>query len=102
MATCKQLSSLCCVLTPLALRSPQAKGFGLSCYVHDSLPAVLYLAYKYAEPSQASQALLANTNVGGNTVHRGAILGAILGAVSLQTPTPTAGLAMSSQQLSGM
>ena len=69
----------------------QAKGFGLSCYVHDSLPAVLYLAYKYAEPSQASQALLANTNVGGNTVHRGAILGAILGAVSLH---PSAGLAM--------
>jgi ADP-ribosyl-[dinitrogen reductase] hydrolase len=50
-----------------------AKGFGLSCYVHDSLPAVLYLAYKYSEPSQAPRALLANTNVGGNTVHRGSI-----------------------------
>ena len=73
-----------------ALSWDQAKGFGLSCYVHDSLPAVLYLAYKYAEPSQASQALLANTNVGGNTVHRGAILGAILGAVSLRTPPPPA------------
>ncbi len=56
------------------------KGFGLSCYVHDSLPAVLFLAYKYAEPEQVRAALLANTNVGGNTVHRGAILGAILGA----------------------
>lgn len=48
--------------------------------VHDSLPAVLFLAYKYAEPDQVRAALLANTNVGGNTVHRGAILGAILGA----------------------
>ena len=48
--------------------------------VHDSLPAVLFLAYKYADPDQARKALLANTNVGGNTVHRGAILGAILGA----------------------
>lgn len=56
------------------------KGFGLSCYVHDSLPAVLFLAYKYSEPDQTRAALLANTNVGGNTVHRGAILGAILGA----------------------
>lgn len=48
--------------------------------VHDSLPAVLFLAYKYAEPQQFRAALLANANVGGNTVHRGAILGAILGA----------------------
>jgi hypothetical protein len=48
--------------------------------VHDSLPAVLFLAYKYAAPDQVRAALLANANVGGNTVHRGAILGGILGA----------------------
>ena len=48
--------------------------------MHDSLPAVLFLAYKYAAPDQVRAALLANANVGGNTVHRGAILGGILGA----------------------
>ena len=57
-----------------------ASAFGLSCYVHDALPAVLFLAYKYPDSADVERALLANTNAGGNTVHRGAILGAILGA----------------------
>lgn len=44
------------------------KGFGLSCYVHDSLPAVLFLAYKYSEPGQVKTALLTNANVGGKNI----------------------------------
>ena len=49
-----------------------------ACYIEHSLPAVLYLAARYADDFEA--ALVANTNVGGDNCHRGAVLGAILGA----------------------
>ena len=49
-----------------------------ACYIDQSLPAVLYLAARYADDFEA--ALIANTNVGGDNCHRGAVLGAILGA----------------------
>jgi len=49
-----------------------------ACYIEHSLPAVLYLAARYADNFEA--ALIANTNVGGDNCHRGAVLGAILGA----------------------
>ena len=48
-----------------------------ACYIDQSFPAVLYLATRYA--SDFEEALVANTNVGGDNCHRGAILGAILG-----------------------
>jgi ADP-ribosylglycohydrolase len=49
-----------------------------ACYVEHSVPAVLYLALKYhADPEQA---LVVNTNLGGDNVYRGAVLGALLGA----------------------
>ena len=51
--------------------------FSSACYISDSWPCVLYLAYKYAEQPKAG--LLANTNLGGDNVHRGTVLGAILG-----------------------
>ena len=51
-----------------------------ACYVEDSLPALLYLALKY--PDKPEQALIVNTNLGGDNVHRGAILGALLGAAN--------------------
>lgn len=48
-----------------------------ACYISGSWPSILYLAYKYcADPRQA---LLANTNLGGDNVHRGSVLGVILG-----------------------
>lgn len=51
--------------------------FAKACPIKDSWPSVLYLAYKYnADPKAA---LLANTNVGGDNCHRGAVLGVILG-----------------------
>ena len=59
------------------------KAFGLACYIHDSLPTTLYLAYKYHKRSDVRAGLLANANVGGNTADRGAILGAIFGAVRI-------------------
>jgi ADP-ribosylglycohydrolase len=52
--------------------------FSTACYVEDSVPAVLYLALKYHDDPQ--NALIANTNLGGDNAARGAVLGALLGA----------------------
>lgn len=49
-----------------------------ACYIDQSFPAVLYLAARYANDFEG--ALVANTNVGGDNCHRGAVLGALLGA----------------------
>ncbi len=49
-----------------------------ACYIEHSFPAVLYLAARYADDCEA--ALVANTNVGGDSCHRGAVLGGIMGA----------------------
>jgi ADP-ribosylglycohydrolase len=49
-----------------------------ACYIDQSFPSVLYLAGRY--PNDFEAALIANTNVGGDNCHRGAVLGAILGA----------------------
>jgi len=51
--------------------------FSSACYITDSWPSVLYLAYKYADRLEAG--LLANTNLGGDNVHRGTVIGALLG-----------------------
>lgn len=49
-----------------------------ACYVEDAVPAVIYLALKYSR--QPEEGLIANTNLGGDNVHRGSVLGALLGA----------------------
>jgi ADP-ribosyl-[dinitrogen reductase] hydrolase len=49
-----------------------------ACYVEHSVPAVLYLALKYHRDPE--KALVVNTNLGGDNVYRGAVLGALLGA----------------------
>lgn len=54
--------------------------YSTACYITDSWPAVLYLALKYH--NDPKQALIANTNLGGDNVHRGAVLGFILGLVN--------------------
>ena len=51
-----------------------------ACYVEDAVPAVIYLAHKYAENPE--RGLVANTNLGGDNAHRGALLGALLGAAN--------------------
>lgn len=43
------------------------------------MPGILFLAYKYFD--SPSDAIIANSNMGGDSVHRGAVLGAILGAM---------------------
>lgn len=57
--------------------------YSTACYITDSWPSILYLAYKYAENLQA--ALLANTNLGGDNVHRGSVLGVLLGLATGRT-----------------
>ena len=52
--------------------------FSTACYVEDSVPAVVYLALKYHD--QPEKALIVNTNLGGDNVARGAVLGSLLGA----------------------
>jgi ADP-ribosylglycohydrolase len=51
-----------------------------ACYIADAFPASLYLAWKYADDFEAG--LIANTNVGGDNCHRGAVVGALLGAAA--------------------
>jgi len=59
--------------------------FSSACYITDSWPSVLYLAYKYFAAVEAG--LLANANLGGDNVHRGIVLGALLGLANNVQPT---------------
>ncbi len=51
-----------------------------ACYIADAFPASLYLAWKYAGDFEAG--VIANANVGGDNCHRGAVVGALLGAAA--------------------
>lgn len=57
-----------------------------ACYLRQSLPALLDMVAKYLPRAHDNNsggvwdALLSNANVGGENVHRGSILGAVLGA----------------------
>ncbi len=66
-------------LTAKALSDRDVVGgrFSTACYISGSWPSVLYLADKYLK--NPKQALLSNTNLGGDNVHRGAVLGCLLG-----------------------
>ncbi len=49
--------------------------YSIACYIDGAWPGILYLAARYLNESK--QALIANTNLGGDNVHRGAVLGVI-------------------------
>jgi ADP-ribosylglycohydrolase len=51
-----------------------------ACYIPDAFPASLYLASKYADDFSAG--ICANAQVGGDSCHRGAVVGALLGMVN--------------------
>lgn len=51
--------------------------YSSACYIQDSWPSTLYLAYRYHD--DIKKALISNTNLGGDNVHRGCVLGVILG-----------------------
>lgn len=59
------------------------KLFSSACYITGSWPSVLYLAYKYC--GSQGPGLIANTNLGGDNVHRGAVLGTLLGLANGET-----------------
>ena len=62
------------------------KKFGTVCYPEHGLPLLLYLAAK--QEFEVEPALLANTNAGGDNVHRGAVLGLLLGAAQEEGAFP--------------
>lgn len=49
----------------------------MACYIDQNYASLLLLAAKYTD---FSDAVLANANAGGENVHRGLVLGALLGA----------------------
>ncbi|MEN8687633.1 MAG: ADP-ribosylglycohydrolase family protein [Desulfuromonadales bacterium] len=57
--------------------------FSSACYISESWPSLLYLTYKYLD--RPKQALIVNTNLGGDNVHRGAVMGVLLGLAAGQT-----------------
>jgi ADP-ribosylglycohydrolase len=57
--------------------------YSTACYIDDSWPSLLYLAYKYFDSPRA--ALLTNTNLGGENAHRGAVLGGVVGLACSRT-----------------
>ncbi len=61
------------------------KKFGTVCYPEHGLPLLLFLAAKHDFELEA--ALLANANAGGDNVHRGAVLGLLVGAASDDVPS---------------
>ena len=52
--------------------------FSPACYIADAMPASLYLIWKYHRDLSAG--IIANAMVGGDSCHRGAVVGSILGA----------------------
>ena len=52
--------------------------FSPACYIAESMPASLYLAWKYHD--DFDPAITANTMVGGDSCHLGAVVGSLLGA----------------------
>lgn len=54
--------------------------YSTACYISDSWPSLLYLAYKYCD--EPASAMLRNTNLGGENCHRGSVLGSIVGLCS--------------------
>ena len=58
--------------------------FGTVCYPEHGLPLMFYLALRHGFDPAA--ALLANANAGGDNVHRGAVLGTLVGAACEELP----------------
>ena len=54
--------------------------FSSACYMEHSIPATLFLAFKYAKNPE--QGMIANTMCGGDNAGRGSVLGALFGAES--------------------
>ncbi len=60
--------------------------YSTACYITDSFPSVLYLAEAHVESFE--DAVVSNTNLGGENCHRGSALGAIVGAIAGEKGIP--------------
>ena len=58
--------------------------FATACYPEHGLPLLLYFAK--AHNVDVESALLANANAGGDNVHRGMVLGILVGAANKELP----------------
>ena len=58
--------------------------FATACYPEHGLPLLLYIAK--AHNLDVESALLANANAGGDNVHRGMVLGILVGAANEELP----------------
>ena len=61
-------------------RSVIGRQLTMACYLPESFTASLYLCWKYAEDFSAG--IIANAYCGGDNCHRGAVVGALLGAAN--------------------
>lgn len=61
-----------------------------ACYIDQAFPAALYLAWKYHDDFEAG--IIANAQVGGDSCHRGVVVGALLAANNTIDPKWTEGL----------
>lgn len=61
-------------------RTVIGKHLTMACYLPESFTASLYLCWKYAD--KFSEGILANAHCGGDSCHRGAVVGALLGAAN--------------------
>jgi len=71
------------------MRSIQPSEEMTACYLGQSFPALLNMIAKYIPSKSPWKGLLANANVGGENVHRGSVMGAILGARAGMDGIPT-------------
>ncbi|MGJ3244155.1 MAG: ADP-ribosylglycohydrolase family protein [Opitutales bacterium] len=62
---------------PMQVLGPEVS---TACYLEDAVPATLYLALKFEDAFASG--IIANTRCGGDNCHRGAVLGALLGAAN--------------------
>jgi len=59
-----------------------ASRFGLACYIKGALSTMMFIAHEFHDNFEGG--VLCNVNVGGENCHRGAALGALLGASAAQ------------------
>ncbi len=67
-------------LSKLPDRTVVGKHFSPACYLPESFSAALYLAWKYTD--NFTDGVIANARCGGDNCHRGAVVGALLGATN--------------------
>jgi ADP-ribosyl-[dinitrogen reductase] hydrolase len=82
----RALMCVCALTCVCVCARPPALPSRLAATTHNSFPSVLYLAMAHADSFE--DAVLSNTNLGGENCHRGSALGAIMGAAVGESGIP--------------